>query len=81
MDQPKRYFVGLDLGQASDHTALAVLERPLVKPGAAPGLRRPPCALRHLHRLRTVFSLGRGALCLCPDWRACAWETLTFEVF
>jgi hypothetical protein len=45
-----QYFVGLDLGQASDPTALAVLERPRVKPGAAPGLRRPPYALRHLQR-------------------------------
>src|ERR1700722_9686801 len=48
--QPKRYFVGLDLGQAADPTALAILERSWVKPGAAPGLRRPPHSLRHLHR-------------------------------
>jgi hypothetical protein len=48
----QQYFVGLDLGQASDPTALAVPERPRVKPGAAPGLRRPPYALRHLQRFQ-----------------------------
>jgi hypothetical protein len=46
----QQYFVGLDLGQSSDPTALAVLERPRVEPGAPPGMRRPPYALRHLQR-------------------------------
>src|SRR5579883_998853 len=46
----QRYFVGLDLGQASDPTALAVLERPHVAQGSPPVMRRPPYALRHLHR-------------------------------
>lgn len=46
----QRYFVGLDLGQASDPTALAILERPNVAPGSPPGLRCPQYALRHLHR-------------------------------
>jgi hypothetical protein len=49
-DVEQRYFVGLDLGQASDPTALAVLERPSVKPGSPPGMRRPCYALRHLQR-------------------------------
>jgi hypothetical protein len=44
------YFLGLDLGQASEPTALAVLERPVVPPRAAPDLRRPVHALRHLKR-------------------------------
>jgi hypothetical protein len=36
-----RYFLGLDLGQASDFSALAVLERPLVQRTDPPGrLRR-----------------------------------------
>jgi hypothetical protein len=43
------YFMGLDLGQASDFTALAVLERP----GAWEG-EGPPYAVRHLRR----FPLG-----------------------
>lgn len=45
-----RYFVGLDLGQASEPTALAVLERPWVHPGELPSRRRPTYALRHLRR-------------------------------
>jgi hypothetical protein len=45
-----RYFLGLDLGRVSEPTALAVLERPVVPPRAAPGLRRPVHALRHLRR-------------------------------
>jgi hypothetical protein len=48
------YFVGLDLGQAQDFTALAVLERPLVCRGDPRALRRPAYALRHLRR----FPLG-----------------------
>jgi hypothetical protein len=49
-----RHFVGLDLGQAQDFTALAVLERRHVRPDDPPHLRRPPYALRYLHR----FALG-----------------------
>jgi hypothetical protein len=45
-----RYFCGLDLGQAADHTALAVLERKALFPGAP----RPVYSLRHLER----FELG-----------------------
>src|SRR6266852_3369831 len=48
------YFIGLDLGQAQDFTALAVLERPLVAPRDPPAKRRPAYALRHLQR----FPLG-----------------------
>src|SRR5262245_15634737 len=54
MGPARRYFMGLDLGQARDFTALAVLERPLVQPGDPPSQRRPAYALRHLHR----FPLG-----------------------
>jgi hypothetical protein len=36
MDVPSRYFVGLDLGQANDYTALAVLDRPRLLPGSPP---------------------------------------------
>jgi hypothetical protein len=49
-----RHFVGLDLGQVRDFTALAVLERPLVCPHDALARRRPAYALRHLQR----FPLG-----------------------
>jgi hypothetical protein len=48
------YYLGLDLGQAQDFTALAVLERPNVGTCDPPHLRRPAYALRHLHR----FPLG-----------------------
>jgi hypothetical protein len=53
-DPPRCYFVGLDLGQAQDFTALAVLDRPLVVPQDLPELLRPAYAVRHLHR----FPLG-----------------------
>lgn len=46
--------MGLELGQAQDYTALAVLEPPRVERGRPPELRRPAYALRHLHR----FPLG-----------------------
>jgi hypothetical protein len=45
------HFVGLDLGQAQDFTALAVLERPFVNLNTPPTQRRPVNALRHLRRL------------------------------
>ena len=52
MNRPSvRRFVGLDLGQARDFTALAVLERPLVGPHDPPARRRPAYALRYLRRL------------------------------
>jgi hypothetical protein len=54
MSGQERFFVGLDLGQAQDYTALAVLQRPLVHRSDPPSLRRPAYALRHLHR----FLLG-----------------------
>ena len=46
MGVPSRYFVGLDLGQANDYTALAVLDRPRLLPGSPPA----SYALRHLER-------------------------------
>ena len=55
MIQPAvRHFVGLDLGQVRDFTALAVLERPLICPHDALARRKPAYALRHLQR----FPLG-----------------------
>src|SRR5262245_25021819 len=44
------YFVGLDLGQPSDFTGLAVIERPIVPPNAPYYQRRPDHAVRHLRR-------------------------------
>ncbi|HEY7309269.1 MAG TPA: hypothetical protein VH643_07940 [Gemmataceae bacterium] len=49
-----RHFIGLDLGQPSDFTALAVLERPLAAVEDVLARRRPTYALRHLRR----FPLG-----------------------
>lgn len=48
------YFVGLDLGQSQDYTAVAVLERPFGRAIDPPDRRRPGFALRHLRR----FPLG-----------------------
>lgn len=49
-----RSFVGLDLGQKQDFTALAVLQRPIVLPQDPPAKRRPAYSLPYLHR----FPLG-----------------------
>jgi hypothetical protein len=49
-----RYFVGLDLGQAQDFTALAVLTRPVVHRYEVDADRKPAYAVPHLHR----FPLG-----------------------
>jgi hypothetical protein len=49
-DSPICYYLGLDLAQATDFTALAVLERPRVYPGAPIAERRPVYSLRHLRR-------------------------------
>jgi hypothetical protein len=54
MGQEQRYFVGLDLAQASEYTALAVLERPVILLREPPEKRRPAYSLRHLQR----FPLG-----------------------
>ena len=51
------FFVGLDLGQTTDYTALAVLERP----GQA-GRERAVYALRHLQR----FTLGTAYTAIVP---------------
>ncbi len=45
-----RHFVGLDLGQMREYTALAVLERPRLYPESPWQDRHPVYALRHLHR-------------------------------
>jgi len=55
MIQPAvRHFVGLDLGQPHEFTALAVLERPLASAEDVLARRKPAYALRYLQR----FPLG-----------------------
>jgi hypothetical protein len=44
------YYLGLDLGQVQDYTALAVLERPIVTVHTPRCERCPAYALRHLRR-------------------------------
>jgi hypothetical protein len=51
VSRTRHYFVGLDLGQTTDYTALCVLERPVLKTAIEPD---PAYALRHLQR----FPLG-----------------------
>ena len=48
--KPLLHVIGLDLGQATDFTALAVLERPHVVPHAPIEQRRPPYSVLHLRR-------------------------------
>jgi hypothetical protein len=45
-----RYFIGLDLGQANEFTALAVLKRPMVERYATRHQRRPAYELGFLKR-------------------------------
>ena len=52
--QATRFFVGLDLGQTQDFSALVVLEHVPSKPGATPRHRDQTFALRHIER----FPLG-----------------------
>ncbi|WP_020473439.1 phage terminase large subunit family protein [Zavarzinella formosa] len=49
-----RYFAGLDLGQARDYTAIAVLSRPRLTGGETKTDRKPSYAVPHLAR----FPLG-----------------------
>jgi hypothetical protein len=60
-----RYFLGLDLGQASDFSALAVLERPLVQRTDPPGRQRPAYGLRLLRR----YPLGTAYPAIVEDVR------------
>jgi len=56
------YVIGLDLGQSSDYTALAVLERPA--PPEPPARREKPIySLRHLVR----FALGTPYTTIVPE--------------
>jgi hypothetical protein len=50
MIRPKRYFMGLDLGQTSQFTALTVLSRPMVHPCDPLWDRVPAYTLGHLKR-------------------------------
>jgi hypothetical protein len=55
MLQPKtRFFLGIDLGQAADFTAMALLERPLIHRHDPNDNRKPVYQMRHLER----FPLG-----------------------
>ena len=58
------YFIGLNLAQASEYTALAVLERPVVRPRDQGQQRRPPYSLRHLKRfpVGTHYSVVAAAV-------------------
>jgi hypothetical protein len=74
-----RYFVGLDLGQMADYTALAVMERESVPDDRLPpGWKPPPYALRYLDRYhlgtpypevvrRVVEALGKPPLLPAPS--------------
>jgi hypothetical protein len=55
------YFTGLDLGQARDFTALAVLERRTVPDPQRPGHAVGHYAVRHLER----FQLGTSYTAVC----------------
>ena len=55
MDERKtRFFLGIDLGQAADFTAMALLERPLIHRHDPNDNRRPVYQMKHLER----FPLG-----------------------
>jgi hypothetical protein len=51
MSTPIKYFTGLDLGQAKDYTAVAVLERTAVPDPKREGRTLRHYAVRHLERL------------------------------
>ena len=57
-----RHFVGLDLGQAQDFTALAVLARPRLTGRESVAERKPPYAVPHLQR----FPLGTPYPAIVP---------------
>ncbi len=61
MGPERRYFVGLDLGQAGDLTALAVLERRIRLDPQAPGRAVGHYVGRHLER----FPLGTPYTAVC----------------
>ena len=50
MSNALNHFLGLDLGQAADFTALAVLERPAVPYELPAGWAKPAYAMRYLRR-------------------------------
>jgi hypothetical protein len=51
MSTPIKYFTGLDLGQAKDYTAVAVLERTTLPDPKREGRKLHHYAVRHLERL------------------------------
>jgi len=62
-DKPPGYFAGLDLGQAQDYSALAVLERTLRPDQARPGRELAHYAVRELRR----WPLGTSYTVICAD--------------
>jgi hypothetical protein len=54
-----KYLAGLDLGQTSDYTALAILER--TRPKNGPNSKQKFFAVRHLER----FPLGTSYTTIC----------------
>jgi hypothetical protein len=52
MSAPIQYFTGLDLGQAQDYTAVAVLEKRTTPDSGRPGRTVSHYAVRHLERFR-----------------------------
>jgi hypothetical protein len=69
-DAPYRpwFIVGLDLGQATDYTALAVVERTFKTDPADPNWRISDYAVRHLHR----WKLGTPYTVIVADLAALA---------
>jgi hypothetical protein len=63
-DSRIRYISGLDLGQAQDFTALAVLEQTEHHDAEKPGQKVRHYAVRHLER----FHSGRPTPRSAPDW-------------
>jgi hypothetical protein len=66
MSEGVRYFSGLDLGQASDYSALAVVERTMRPDPSRPGEEVYSFAVRHLHR----WPLGTGYPKVVADVKA-----------
>jgi hypothetical protein len=50
MGRPPSFVIGLDLGQAQDYSAVAVVEHSLAPDPEGGGGRVSACAVRHLHR-------------------------------
>jgi hypothetical protein len=61
IEQSRQFFVGLDLGQRQDYTAIAVVERlELAKPGTDPGTRAKRMVTKYRVRQLERLPLGIG---------------------